>query len=108
MTESEDFMFVFGGEDHASAGPGTWLPTQPAGPSANSQASAPTTQQGWPVPMAPAAYHGIVGRVVQAIELHTEADPHAVLLQTLVGFGNLLGRDARFAVEADEHSAALE
>jgi hypothetical protein len=62
---------------------------------------------GWPAPMTRDAYYGVVGQIVDAIEPHTEADPHAVLVQTLVGLGNLLGRGARFAVEADEHTTVL-
>ncbi len=57
--------------------------------------------------MGDAAYHGLVGDVVRAIEPQTEADPHAILVQALVAFGNVIGRGPRFAVEADEHSAAL-
>ncbi len=63
--------------------------------------------EGWPAPMSDAAFQGIVGTVVRAIEPHTEADSNAILVQALVAFGNLLGRTARFAVEADEHHANL-
>ena len=62
---------------------------------------------GFPEPMRPEAFHGLIGDVVRAIEPHSEADPHAVLVQALVAFGNVIGRGPRFAVEADEHPAAL-
>jgi hypothetical protein len=62
----------------------------------------PVTQPEWPT-LAPDARHGLVGRFVSAIEPHTEADPVAVQLQFLLFFGNVIGRRAYFAVEADCH-----
>lgn len=57
----------------------------------------------WPSPLRAAAYHGIFGELVRAIEPHTEADPAALLIQMLVKFGNVIGRSAQFRVEADIH-----
>src|SRR6266545_1431944 len=57
----------------------------------------------WPVPLRAPAYHGAIGELVRAIDPHTEADPAAVLIQTLVMFGNVIGRTAHFRVEADIH-----
>ncbi len=57
----------------------------------------------WPASLRPAAYHGVLGQIVRAIEPHTEADPAALLLQLLVMFGNIVGRTAHFKVEADTH-----
>src|SRR5262249_19207894 len=34
---------------------------------------------------------------------HSEADPGALLFQTLVGFGSVIGRTAHFVVEDDVH-----
>jgi hypothetical protein len=65
------------------------------------------TQARWPDPIAPAAYSGLAGEIVQAIEPETEADPAAILLQLLAGFGNALGRSAHFRVEGDLHYANL-
>lgn len=62
---------------------------------------------GWPVPLAPEAYHGCIGRIVDAIRPHTEADPVAILLQILVGFGNLIGRHAHFRVDGTKHFTNL-
>jgi hypothetical protein len=62
----------------------------------------PITQPEWPT-LAPDARHGLAGRFVSAIEPHTEADPVAVQLQFLLFFGNVIGRRAYFAVEADRH-----
>jgi hypothetical protein len=56
----------------------------------------------WPV-MDEAAYHGIAGRVVRAIEPHSEADPVAILIQFLTAVGNILGRKFYFRVERDRH-----
>jgi hypothetical protein len=57
----------------------------------------------WPSPLAEEAYHGLAGEVVHAIEPASEADPAALLIQTVVGFGNLLGRTVHARVEADLH-----
>jgi hypothetical protein len=61
--------------------------------------------QPWPAALAPEAYHGLAGQVVRAIEPASEADPVALLLSFLVGFGNLVGRTAHFTAEADRHYA---
>jgi hypothetical protein len=70
--------------------PATAAPTLPANPP-------------WPDPLAPEAFHGLAGEVVRVIEPSSEADSAALLIQTLVGFGNLLGRTAHCVVEADKH-----
>lgn len=61
----------------------------------------------WPEPLAPAALHGLAGEIVHAIEPHTEADSAAILLQTLVAFGNIVGRGPHYQVEGDEHCGNL-
>ncbi len=61
----------------------------------------------WPAPLSESAYHGIAGAIARAIEPHTEADPAAILVQFLVGFGNLIGRSAHFIAEADRHYTNL-
>ena len=61
----------------------------------------------WPAPLASQAFHGIAGAIVHAIEPHTEADPAALLIQFLVGFGNLIGPRAYTTVEADRHGCNL-
>jgi len=57
----------------------------------------------WPSPLAEEAFHGLAGEFVHLIEPHTEADPAALLVQFLVGFGNVIGRNSYFEVEADRH-----
>jgi hypothetical protein len=64
----------------------------------------PEVQAGaWPEPPDPAAYHGLAGAIVRTVEPASEADPVALLVQTLVAFGNVIGRKAHFTVEADRH-----
>lgn len=58
---------------------------------------------GWPEAAGLDAYTGVIGDVVAAIAPHTEADPVAVLAQTLVAAGATIGRGAHFAVEATSH-----
>jgi hypothetical protein len=70
--------------------PATALTTLPSGPP-------------WPDPLAAEAFHGLAGDIVRALEPASESDPAALLLQTLVGLGNLLGRTAHAVVEADRH-----
>jgi hypothetical protein len=60
---------------------------------------------GFPAPPDPAAYHGLVGEVVERLEPCTEADPAAVLAQLLVCCGAMIGRGAYFLVEATRHHA---
>jgi hypothetical protein len=57
----------------------------------------------WPGPLAPEALYGLVGDVVRVLEPASEADPVAILLQTLVGFGSIVGRTVHCVVEADRH-----
>jgi hypothetical protein len=40
------------------------------------------------------AFHGLAGRIVDAVDPCTEADPVAVLAQLLVTFGNAFGHHA--------------
>ena len=57
----------------------------------------------WPAPLDPAALHGVVGDVVRAIEPHSESDPVAILVQSLIVFGSILGRCGYYQVEATRH-----
>jgi hypothetical protein len=57
----------------------------------------------WPDPLDEAAYHGLAGEIVRAIEPASEADPVALLVSLLVGVGSLIGRTAYFLAEADHH-----
>ena len=57
----------------------------------------------WPEVPGPAAFHGLAGEIVRAIEPHSEADPVALLINTLLGFGSLVGAEAFFVVGATRH-----
>jgi hypothetical protein len=57
----------------------------------------------WPEPPAREVYTGIVGEIVDHIAPETEADPVAVLIQVLIGIGNLIGRSAHMRVESSRH-----
>src|SRR5438046_1145943 len=65
------------------------------------------TDPTWPAPLGRPAYHGVIGRFVRAVEPHSESDPAAILVQTLVGVGNAIGRGPHFMVEETRHHANL-
>jgi hypothetical protein len=49
------------------------------------------------------AFYGLLGEIAEVISPHTEADPVALLAQSLVIFGNMIGRNPYFMAEADAH-----
>jgi hypothetical protein len=57
--------------------------------------------------LADAAFSGLAGDIVRALEPYTEADPVALLLSLLVSFGNLIGHGPHFAAEAIRHHLNL-
>ncbi|HZP33626.1 MAG TPA: DUF3987 domain-containing protein [Candidatus Acidoferrales bacterium] len=61
----------------------------------------------WPQSLAREAFHGLAGKIVRAIEPHSESDPAGVLLQFLTVFGNVIGGNSHFRVEADRHRGNL-
>lgn len=69
----------------------------------SSVASVASIASGWPEPLGQQAYYGLAGDIVRAIQPHSESDPVALLIQTLVAFGNVAGRNAHFRVGADKH-----
>lgn len=62
---------------------------------------------GWPEPMSKVAFHGLAGDFVRLVLPETEADPHALLLTFLVGFGCMVGRGPFYQVEATRHGVNL-
>jgi hypothetical protein len=72
---------------------------RPAG--ADPEDVAPLAVHDWPAPPEDIAFHGLTGEVVRLIDPSSEADPPAVLLQFLVGFGNAVG--SGLSVLADGH-----
>ncbi len=67
---------------------------------------APDPAPSWPR-LADEALHGLAGEIVNDIEPHTEADPVALLANTLCWFGNAVGRGAYHQVGADRHHPNL-
>ena len=59
--------------------------------------------QSWPDPLDEAAFYGLAGDIVRAIEPHTEADPVALLIDLLVSFGNMVGRNSYFVADGAFH-----
>jgi hypothetical protein len=64
-------------------------------------------EPGWPVLDRAAAHHGLVGIFVKGIEEDTEADPAALLIQFLVAFGSIAGRNCHFYADGFRHHANL-
>lgn len=60
----------------------------------------------WPV-LNKDAYHGLVGDMVRAMEPHSEADPVAILVHLLAGFGNAVGKGPYVRVGAGRHYPKL-
>lgn len=60
----------------------------------------------WPQ-LEPAAFLGLAGDIVRAIEPHSEADPIAILIQLLVAFGNVIGHRPHFVIEGTRHHLNL-
>lgn len=60
----------------------------------------------WPV-LDRSALEGLPGRVVEAVDPYTEADPAAVLCTFLTAFGSAVGSGPSFAVGADCHRSNL-
>ena len=75
-------------------------------PTGDGKAGASASGNAWPV-LDAAAYHGLAGEVVTTILPHTEADPVALLLQTHVSFGNVVGRQPYYFIEGAEHYPVL-
>jgi len=61
----------------------------------------------FPEPPDDAAYYGLAGDFVRAVEPHSEADPVALLGQFLAAFGSVVGRGPYFRVEGDRHHTNL-
>lgn len=60
----------------------------------------------WPS-LHPDALHGLVGEIVAAIAPHTESDPVALLVNTLIAFGNVAGRAPHAVADGSRHATNL-
>jgi hypothetical protein len=67
----------------------------------------PVNAPPWPDPPAKEVYHGLAGQIIRTIEPASEADPVGLLVQLLVGFGNVIGHNAHWMAEADPHYGNL-
>ena len=65
------------------------------------------SHQQCPAPLQPAAFHGLAGEFVRAVEPHTEADPAAILVSLLVTVGALAGPEVHALAGDAEHPARL-
>ena len=84
-------------------GPGGEPPSGDAGPgTAGEPPEDEQPRDRWPV-LDERALYGLAGDIVRAIDPHTEAARVAVLVQLVVGIGNLIGRSAHFRVGSTKH-----
>jgi hypothetical protein len=84
--------------------------TEPAITSDEGKSEAKTSRipsESFPDALAEEAYYGIVGDIVRTIEPHTEADPAALLMMTLVGCGAALGRGPHYVADGVRHGVNL-
>jgi hypothetical protein len=58
----------------------------------------------WPEPIGAEGFRGLAGKIVLAIMPYSEADPAAVLINFLIGFGNLIGRTAHFIADREHYT----
>lgn len=61
----------------------------------------------WPDELDRAAFHGLAGEFVEAARPHSEADPAALLVSFLAGFGSAVGPGPHAIVGATRHPARL-
>jgi len=84
-----------------------WEPDDPsAGSGKTNGHGKPASGDAWPV-LDKAALHGLAGDVVNTILPHTESDPVGLLLQFIVSFGNVVGRQPYYFIEGAEHYPVL-
>jgi hypothetical protein len=63
----------------------------------------------WPLPprLTGFAYHGPIGKIVRAMDPHTEAEPVAILVQGLVACGNIIGSRPFLVIQGAHHHLNL-
>lgn len=80
---------------------------EPAGDGGERAAAPARKNTQWPADAAPEAFYGLAGDIVRTMEPHTEADPHALLTNILVAFGNAAGPGHHFVVGQEHHGLRL-
>lgn len=66
-----------------------------------------TSEPAWPEPPDPAAYYGLAGEIVRALDPTTEADPVALLASLLAAVGNIVGPGPHWRVSGRRHSLRI-
>jgi hypothetical protein len=61
-----------------------------------------------PPKLDPDAYYGVIGRLTRTIEPHTEADPVAILVQSLIAFGCSIGHGPFFKTGETNHHTNMD
>jgi hypothetical protein len=69
--------------------------------------NADNTNTSWVTPLGREAYYGLAGAITSTVAPYTEADPSAILLQLLAGFGNVIGHKPHYLVEQTRHHTNL-
>ena len=87
--------------------PASAVPPIPAEPQREELEIPVPEPEPWPDPPSSEAFCGLAGEMVRLIDPDTEADPIGVLVQMLVIFGNIIGRQAFWRVEEDQHFGNL-
>lgn len=83
---------ISGPEEEAPADPFGW---------------SPVPDKPWPEPMGQAAFRGLAGEIVGALEPYTEADPHALLVSLLTALGCEVNAGPHLMVGATVHTPRL-
>ncbi len=73
----------------------------------NTAVSEPEVESDGYPSLSEAAYHGLAGEILRTLDPVTEADPAALLMTFLTGFGVVVGRSPHFVIEGTEHHAIL-
>ena len=96
------------GQGYSSLGcdEGVWQPFCPGRESCPALNPVKGAEQ-WPADLPEEAFYGLAGEVVRAISPFSEADEAALLLNFLVGFGNLIGSGPHAKAGPDRHGANL-
>jgi Protein of unknown function (DUF3987) len=72
----------------------------------NARISSSSVSDEWPT-LDNAALYGLAGDIVHTLDPHTEADPAAILVQSLVMFGSAASRGPHATAEADRHGSNM-
>lgn len=63
--------------------------------------------KGYPTPLDRARLQGVLGKIVDLIEPHTEADPAGITFSVLATFGAMFGRGSFYRIEGNLHHPNL-